>query len=97
MGVFTQVGVTYDALGNYVFYIGGVPSGSGTNLVSFAFAGTGAIGYDPLASTDYFQGLIDMLYIYNRVLTVGEMAGLNNGGNGIQYPNIPTIWTNETY
>jgi hypothetical protein len=46
---------------------------------------------------DFWNGTLSNLYIYNRALTAGEAAGLNNGGNGIQYPNIPSIWTNETY
>ena len=33
-----HVAVTYDASGNYAFYINGVASGSGTNLQTFSFA-----------------------------------------------------------
>lgn len=80
LGAWSHVAVSYDASGNYVFYINGVNVKSGTNLVTFTFTGANfTIGQ---VSTNYFNGKIDEVRAYNRVLTAGEIQALYDQGGG---------------
>ena len=80
LGTWSHVAVSYDASGNYVFYINGVNVKSGTNLVTFTFTGANfTIGQ---VSTNYFNGKIDEVRAYNRVLTTGEIQALYDQGGG---------------
>lgn len=46
-----------------------------------------AVGYcQGGASNRYFDGIIDEVGLWSRVLTSGERTALYNGGNGITYP-----------
>jgi hypothetical protein len=91
---FNHIVVTYDGITirSYVNLVAGTTS----ILTPLTPSGATTMGTSHSGSYNW-NGLLDMFYIYNRALTAGEMAELNNQGNGIQYPNIPSIWTNETY
>lgn len=80
-GVWTQVAVTYDASGNFVFYINGKPAGSGTNLLSFSSA-TYYVGRNN-NGTVFTNGTIDDVRIYNRPLAANEMAQLYQQDAGV--------------
>lgn len=80
LSTWSHVAVSYDASGNYVFYIDGVSVKTGTNLVTFTFTGANfTIGQ---VSTNYFNGKIDEVRSYNRVLTAGEIQSLYAQGGG---------------
>ena len=79
--------VTYDGAGNVEFYKNGVSAGSGS--VSWT-DGTGTcntyIGTF-IGTSNYFNGPIDEIGAWSRVLTPTEVTELYNGGLGKQYPN----------
>ena len=64
----------------FYVYING--SLSLTYVLPMSLAGFGQIGnyYGP------YKGIMDILAVWNRVLTVDEIAALYNGGSGLQYP-----------
>lgn len=72
-----SVAVTYDASGNYVFYIDGVYSGSGTNLQTITFTGNCQLGVS--AGGEWFKGNIDDVQYYNAVLTPADILDLHYG------------------
>jgi hypothetical protein len=79
INTWTHVAVTYDSAGNYVFYKNGVLDGSGTSLQSFSFSNLQiGLGF-PGGSGDYFNGTIDDVRVYKRVLTVTEISNLYKG------------------
>ena len=75
-GSWSHVAITYDSSGNYVFYINGAASGSGTNLQTFTandtFIGSSCLG----GVGELFAGTMDDVRIYNRVLTAAEVKQL---------------------
>lgn len=77
-GTWTHVAVTYDASGNYAFYINGVVSGSGTNLLTFVFGG---IFVGKQNTGEFFSGLMDELRVYSRVLAASEILNLYLNNN----------------
>lgn len=76
LGIWTFVSVSYSASGVWTFYINGVASGTGTNLRSLAFANT-LIGKQLVAEN--FNGKLDDVRIYGRVLTSTEISNLYYG------------------
>lgn len=84
--------LTYDGLA-FVVYIDGDPvfnvSGAAYSPV---FYGTGelAIGRDGGHSSDYFQGIIDDVRIYNRALSANEVESLYDGYSPTE-PFLPCI------
>lgn len=63
-----------DPTGNAVLYVNGTPADSATysNPGDASLALT--IGYDPSVGTHHFDGAIDEVAIYDRVLTAAEIA-----------------------
>lgn len=80
-GAYRMVGVTYDVLGNYVFYIDGSAAGSGTNLVAFTNAGTGVIGTES-SSGEFMKGNADEIVVWSDVKDGTAMADFYNAGVG---------------
>lgn len=75
-----HVAVTYDASGNYVFYINGSTSGSGTNLVAFSFTGgVFKIGRQDSGATELFSGVIDDPHVYGAVLSGTDISNYYTG------------------
>jgi hypothetical protein len=73
--------------GAYKFYINGQLAGSGTNTPTALNTQNLAIGADHLgATTEYMNGSIDEVGIWNRALTGEEIQQLFYAGNGNQYP-----------
>lgn len=72
--VWSHVAVSYDASGNYAFYINGAASGSGTSLQTFTFS-TLKIGAKFFGGgvDERFIGDIDDLRIYKRILTLSDI------------------------
>lgn len=83
----THVAVSYDAIGNYAFYINGIISGTGTSLRVFQF-GDLEIGTSPDAGEDFF-GKIDDFRIYSSVLSAINVQNLYYG---IEPNNTPLVW-----
>lgn len=83
-GVFAHVAVTYDASGNWAFYINGSLSGSGTNAQGFSFSSNFYHGRQ--LTGEYLNGVLDELGVWSRALSASEIAQLYNSGLGKQYP-----------
>ncbi len=77
-----HVALTYDASGNYVFYLNGLVTGSGNSPQTFTFSDR-LIG-SRYTGSGYFSGMIDDARIYNRVLSLTEISNLYNVGTGCQ-------------
>lgn len=82
-----HVVVSYDAsAGSATLYINGSQFGSTiTGLKTSIFNGTSpfTLGYDGF---QYFDGLLDMVGVWNVALTSSEVTELYNSGAGVQYP-----------
>ena len=77
--VFSHIAVTYDSNGNYVFYINGLPAGSGTNKQTFTFSNL-LIGKQQ--SVEQMYGILDDVRVYNRALSPAEVSDLYNWAPG---------------
>ncbi len=84
-----MVAVTYDASGNYVFYLNGVNVGSGTNLVSFSFSDSYYIGQRENTFTEGFFGNIGKILEYSRVLSASEILSLYVNPYAFLQPQSP--------
>ncbi len=82
--VWTHIAVTNDGI-TAKYYVNGVYSSSDTAGFAAINASDLRIGYD---GTNYFQGLIDSLRIYNRVLSASEIKAHYNLGNLAQDGDI---------
>lgn len=54
------------------------------------------IGYNADVSQTYFDGLIDEIVIFDRVLTTDEIDDLYNAGSGVTYDDLFTTSTTST-
>jgi Concanavalin A-like lectin/glucanases superfamily len=77
-GEWNHVVVSYSSSGEYVYYINGLPSGSGIDLQTFSFPGY-RIGCKTIA--EHFAGDIDDVRMYNRVLSPAEVGRIANTYN----------------
>lgn len=77
--VWTHCLITTSA-NTFFVYINGTLTG--TYVLPMSLAGFGPIGQ---YSVNY-KGLMDILAIWNRVLSADEIAAVYNGGAGLQYP-----------
>jgi hypothetical protein len=69
------VAVSYDSGGTVRYYINGAASGNTTNLRTFTFSNF-IIGRRNSTTFELFNGSIDDVRIYNRVLSATEIASL---------------------
>lgn len=83
-----------------VLYFNGVAIGSqkggGAPISSTMFS----IGDEPYATANHFDGLIDEVGCWNRVLSANEIAALYNNGLGLSWPfliNVNTNFINMAY
>ena len=79
--VWNYVVVTYDSLGNYNIYLDGNLSGNGNKLSTFSSVNT-IIG-SKKGTSEFFNGTIDELIIYDKALSESEISQLYNSGNGV--------------
>ena len=76
----------------YSFYLDGVPDGvvdvtaNGGTPVSYDPNLNGSIGYDRRDSTEYFNGDIDEVGVWNKRLSDSDLSHLYNAGAGLPYP-----------
>ena len=83
-----HVVVTQDGSGNAIVYVNGSSSATGT----VTHAGTtdsydiGRVHYN---TAEYYNGNMDEIGLWSRVLTSSEVTQLYNGGAGLQYPFTP--------
>jgi hypothetical protein len=86
-GQWFHVAVTNDTAGNYVIYENGVALASGGSTTFDNGAGASEIGHYLPFGSRYWDGNIDDVRIYNRVLSRSEIQNLYNGyphtGSGI--------------
>lgn len=74
----TQVGVTYDGT-NGLFYVDGAQGSSFTSTNTFSYAASDNIriaSQSGASGSEFFNGSIAAVYIWNRVLSAGEMASI---------------------
>lgn len=96
-----HLAVTVDGSDNVKVYVNGQENGSGTpTLNNFTFDGV-TIGASLATGTnEYFDGALDDIGIYNRVLTPAEVLEIyeydpsNSGGGGVDCPNIYCVGDN---
>ncbi|MDO8523310.1 MAG: LamG domain-containing protein, partial [bacterium] len=73
--------ITIDSSGNYVFYLNGVPDGTGTIANTTIFHGTASATIGEWSNpAALFPGSIDDVRVYNRALTPAEILRLYNLG-----------------
>ncbi len=82
------------------FYVDGIPVGTDTNTDAENNTGYWRIGYDNLGGwpnrplSDYFAGSLDDIQIFNREISVAEVAVINNAlFNGYAYKKTLTLNT----
>jgi hypothetical protein len=79
LNAWNHVAVTYDASGNYVYYVNGLASGSGTNLLAFSF--TNYILGKKQSNLETLVGSLSDVRTYSRVLSANEIKALYNQYN----------------
>ena len=77
--------VTYDGT-NLRLYLNTTLDGTSGSVTASIVDGDGAIGRAFWAAGNYFDGRIDEVGMWSRVITGAEMTTLYNGGAGRQYP-----------
>lgn len=83
VNTWAHVGFTYDSSGNYVFYINGLNSGSGTNNVTFS---SSAAWIGKAYNGENTNGNLAEIGIWNAILTANEYLSLAQG-------NLPSqVW-----
>ena len=88
-----HIAFTYDvSAGEVKFYVNGAQQGATqTGKPTSYYASTAKLQfgtfYDGSSSNGSFDGLMDEVGLWNKVLTSGEITDLYNSGNGIQYYN----------
>ena len=87
----THLAVTFDGT-NFLFYINGVQSGSGTGSLG-APNGLPVTIRTVSTTCPPFAGLLDEVSFYNRALTAAEVLGVYNAGSGGKCPAKPLITT----
>lgn len=81
------IGCTIDRDGNGQVYIDGIANGTATSMGSDAMATTSniRIGTRSYTSTNYFNGLIDDVRIYNYPLTATQIQTLYNENSALRF------------
>lgn len=77
--------LTFDGT-NIRLYLNGSLDATSANTSGNIVDGSGAIGRAFWAAGNYFDGLIDEVGLWSRVLTPTEITELYNSGSGFQYP-----------
>jgi hypothetical protein len=89
-GSFIHIVMVYTASsGSVTAYINGSAQTPVTGFSTSIYNGTGALGVGALgagADTNFFDGMVDEVGIWNRALTAAEVTQLYNGGAGLAYP-----------
>ncbi len=82
LGQWVHVAATATAAGASIIYINGVQTTSGNTAALSGLTTTNAlsIGKRSAASDRYFDGILDEVRMYNRVLTAAEVKQLYNAG-----------------
>lgn len=100
-GVFAHVATTWDTAGNAIIYLnglpvktsssGGSPTGTATPFtIGDSDTGSGASGIN-------YDGIIDEVGVWSRVLTPDEVLQLYNNGSGLAYALSPSTSTLLAY
>lgn len=74
-----------------VVYVNGVQEGIGARTGTIGKVTPTRIGTGNLGASDWFDGDIDEVSIYNRTLTQAEITALYNSGVGLTIPTSPVI------
>ncbi len=88
-GTWYQVAITFSPPSNFIFYVDGVPAGSGTQTTAYASSYPIYIGNQYPGSTTPFGGDMTNLQFYNGTLSAAEVLGLYTQGIGVE-PVRPT-------
>lgn len=57
------------------------------NYETISYSLIGANRYNSTTYQEYFNGRLDAVSVWNKVLSADEVTQLYNSGNGKQYPN----------
>ena len=91
-GIWYHVAASWDASASTAtFYVNGLSIGTDTGTATSIYNSTSdlIVGARPAASpTNFFDGIIDEVGIWSRVLTAGEISNLYNEGNALPYAGI---------
>ena len=91
-GTFYHLVIVYTAsTGNCEFFLNGSSAGTSSGLYTSIYNSTAQFrlgsNVDAAGANEgFFDGIIDEVGIWSRVLTGAEVTTLYNSGNGIQYP-----------
>lgn len=86
LGTWTHIVATWNASNCYI-YVNGSLSNSGSNGKTMTSTGQDFyIGYNSHYTSGTFNGYIDEVGVWNRLLTSAEVTSLYKGGAGLQYP-----------
>lgn len=90
-GVWYLVHCWHDAANNQIGIAINGGTADTTSHTTGVYAGTGyfLLGGDTVASTQFFEGLIDEVAFWKRVLTSQDRTDLYNSGNALAYPFTP--------
>ena len=81
-GIWYHTAITIDSSGNYIMYLNGVSDGSGASNLPVTGEDTFKIGaYGLNGGLGRFNGLIDDIRVYNRILSAEEIQRLYDLGN----------------
>lgn len=89
LNTFYHFVITYDASASQVeLFINNSSQGTATGTLTSIRDGTApfGLGANPSTPSDYFDGKIDEVGIWSRILTTSEISDLYNSGNGLGYP-----------
>ena len=78
-GTWTNVAVTYNSSGDYIFYISGSSSGNGTDLKTFTHNDRKAIGRNA-TNNEHFYGSLTEVAVFSRVLSSTEINDIMDNG-----------------
>ena len=95
-GSWSHVAVTYDGT-NVIFYINGQASGIRPASYSSLVSVTNNLRIGRQGdSTNYFNGTIDEVQIYNRALSASEISALYNAKARLDYADVRFTYYNST-
>jgi len=90
-GTFKHIVMTFDASASTVeFFVDGSSIGTVTQTITSIYNGTAPFTVGGRAAGNFFDGIIDEMGVWSRVLTSDEVTELYNSGAGLAYPFTST-------
>jgi hypothetical protein len=86
LGTFHHIVVWHDAAANEVGYV--IDDGTPVTAATSAAAGTGGADFEIAGNPNAFDGIIDEVGLWGRVISDAEITSLYNSGAGLAYANF---------